>query len=127
MIVFIFLVALGSDYTIFLMSSVRDEARRHGTREGLLRAHARDRPGDHERRPDPCRHLRALSVLPVWLLFEIGFTVALGVLLDTFLVRSLVVPSLTWLLDDLDLVAIAAERRRAVRGAGGRHEPGAAS
>ena len=44
---FIFLVALGIDYTIFLMARVREEARLHGTREGMLRALDRDRPGDH--------------------------------------------------------------------------------
>jgi RND superfamily putative drug exporter len=53
---FIFLVALGVDYTIFLMSRVREEARTYGTREGVLRA-VGHRPRDHERRPDPRRHL----------------------------------------------------------------------
>ena len=54
---FIFLVALGIDYTIFLMSRVREEAREHGTREGMLRAIARHRAGDHERRDHPRRHV----------------------------------------------------------------------
>ncbi|MGZ4308860.1 MAG: MMPL family transporter [Gaiellaceae bacterium] len=99
-IVFIFLVALGSDYTIFLMSSVRDEARRHGTREGLLRGMRETGPVITSAGLILAGTFATLMVLPVWLLFEIGFTVALGVLLDTFLVRSLVVPSLTWLLDD---------------------------
>ena len=64
---FIFLVALGIDYTIFLMARVREEARRHGTREGMLRALAATGPvitsaGDHPRRhllgaDDPAGHL----------------------------------------------------------------------
>jgi RND superfamily putative drug exporter len=99
-IVFIFLVALGSDYTIFLMSAVRDEARRHGTREGLLRGMRETGPVITSAGLILAGTFATLTVLPVWLLFEIGFTVALGVLLDTFLVRSLVVPSLTWLLGD---------------------------
>ena len=99
-IVFIFLVALGSDYTIFLMSSVRDEARKHGTREGLLRGMRETGPVITSAGLILAGTFATLTVLPVWLLFEIGFTVALGILLDTFLVRSLVVPSLTWLLGD---------------------------
>jgi RND superfamily putative drug exporter len=99
-IVFIFLVALGSDYTIFLMSSVRDEAKKHGTREGLLRGMRETGPVITSAGLILAGTFATLTVLPVWLLFEIGFTVALGVLLDTFLVRSLVVPSLTWLLGD---------------------------
>ena len=54
---FIFLVALGIDYTIFLMARVREEARKHGTREGMLRALAVTGPGHHQRRDHPRRHV----------------------------------------------------------------------
>jgi RND superfamily putative drug exporter len=99
-IVFIFLVALGSDYTIFLMSSVREEAAKLGTRTGLLRALVSTGPVITSAGLILAGTFAALTVLPLWLLFQIGFAVAVGVLLDTFLVRSVLVPALTWLLGE---------------------------
>ena len=96
-IVFIFLVALGSDYTIFLMSSVREEARLRGTRDGMLRALALTGPVITSAGLILAGTFATLTVLPIWLLFEIGFAVALGILVDTFVVRSLLVPALVWL------------------------------
>ncbi len=58
LIAFIFLVALGVDYNIFLMARAREEARRHGTREGVLVALREHRRRRHRRRPGPRRHLR---------------------------------------------------------------------
>ena len=58
LLAFIFLVALGVDYNIFLMTRAREEAARHGTREGMLVALREHRHRRHRRRPDPRRHLR---------------------------------------------------------------------
>jgi putative drug exporter of the RND superfamily len=95
-IVFIFLVALGSDYTIFLMSSVREETAGRGMRDGVLRALTLTGPVITSAGLILAGTFATLTVLPVWLLFEIGFAVAVGVLLDTFVVRSLLVPALAW-------------------------------
>jgi RND superfamily putative drug exporter len=97
LIVFIFLVALGSDYNIFLMSRVREEAARHGTREGTLNALAATGPVITSAGLILAGTFAVLTIIPSWDLSLIGFAVALGVLLDTFLVRSICVPALTWL------------------------------
>src|SRR4029077_5103849 len=96
-ILFIFLVALGSDYNIFLMSRLREEAQRHGTREGMLRALVETGPVITSAGVILAGTFGVLTVLPIWELLEIGFGVALGVLIDTFLVRSILVPSIVWL------------------------------
>jgi RND superfamily putative drug exporter len=97
LIIFIFLVALGSDYNIFLMSRVREEATRHGTREGTLNAVAATGPVITSAGLILAGTFAVLTIIPSWDLSLIGFAVALGVLLDTFLVRSICVPALTWL------------------------------
>lgn len=96
LIVFIFLVALGSDYNIFLMSRLREEAEQHGTREGMLRALVATGPVITSAGLILAGTFVVLAVLPIWELIEIGFAVSLGVLVDTFLVRSIVVPALVW-------------------------------
>ena len=100
LIVFIFLVALGADYNIFLMSRVREEAARVGTSEGVLRALVATGPVITSAGLILAGTFSVLMVLPIWDLFEIGFTVALGVVVDTFVVRSIAVPALTWLFGD---------------------------
>jgi RND superfamily putative drug exporter len=100
LIVFIFLVALGADYNIFLMSRVREEAARHGSEQGMLRALVATGPVITSAGLILAGTFSVLMVLPIWDLFEIGFAVAFGVLVDTFVVRSIVVPALTWLLGD---------------------------
>lgn len=95
-VVFIFLVALGSDYNIFLMSRLREEARVHGTREGMLRALVATGPVITSAGLILAGTFVVLAVLPIWELIEIGFAVSLGILVDTFLVRSIVVPALVW-------------------------------
>ena len=92
---FVFLVALGIDYNIFLMARVREEAQRHGTREGMLRGLAVTGAvitgAGHRARGDVRRARRCCR----WsFLTQIGFIVAFGVLLDTFVVRSVIVPAL---------------------------------
>ncbi|MGE5636252.1 MAG: MMPL family transporter [Nocardioidaceae bacterium] len=97
---FIFLVALGIDYTIFLMSRVREEARRHGTREGMLRALGATGPVITSAGIILAGTFSVLMTLPVWFIFNIGFLVALGILLDTFIVRTIMVPAAVELLGD---------------------------
>ncbi len=100
LIVFIFLVALGSDYNIFLMSRVREEAALHGTSDGMLRALAATGPVITSAGLILAGTFSVLAVLPVYDLFEIGVAVGVGVLLDTFVVRTVLVPAGTWLLGE---------------------------
>ncbi|HUR83969.1 MAG TPA: MMPL family transporter [Solirubrobacteraceae bacterium] len=93
---FIFLVALGIDYNIFLMARVREEAIRHGTHEGMLRGLAVTGGVITSAGIVLAGVFAVLGVLPLVFLTEIGFVVAFGVLLDTFIVRSLLVPALTF-------------------------------
>ena len=96
---FVFLVALGIDYNIFLMARVREETIRHGTREGMLRGLAVTGAVITSAGIVLAGTFGALAVLPLVFLTEIGFIVAFGVLLDTFVVRSILVPALTFLID----------------------------
>jgi len=91
---FVFLVALGIDYNIFLMARVREEAAKHGTREGTLRGLAVTGAVITGAGIVLAGTFGALAVLPLVFLTEIGFIVAFGVLLDTFVVRSVIVPAL---------------------------------
>ncbi|HXV94530.1 MAG TPA: MMPL family transporter [Pseudonocardia sp.] len=92
---FIFLVALGVDYNIFLMSRVREEAKQIGTRAGTLRALAVTGGVITSAGVVLAATFSALAVLPILFLVQIAFLVAFGVLLDTLIVRSLLVPALT--------------------------------
>jgi RND superfamily putative drug exporter len=97
---FIFLVALGVDYNIFLMDRVREEAGMHGTREGLLRALVATGPVITSAGIILAGTFATLVLLPITILAEVGFTVALGVLIDTFLVRTVLVPAITSVLGE---------------------------
>jgi putative drug exporter of the RND superfamily len=97
---FIFLVALGIDYTIFLMSRVREEARRYGTREGTLRALAATGPVITSAGIILAGTFSVLMTLPVTFIFDLGFMVAVGILLDTFVVRTIMVPAIIELVGD---------------------------
>ncbi|MFZ0039813.1 MAG: MMPL family transporter, partial [Solirubrobacteraceae bacterium] len=97
---FIFLVALGVDYNIFLMSRIREEAVKRGTRNGVLRGLVSTGPVITSAGVILAGTFLVLTTLPVWLLFELGFSVALGVLVDTFLVRTVIVPAVTTLAGD---------------------------
>jgi putative drug exporter of the RND superfamily len=90
---FVFLVALGVDYNIFLVARAREEALKHGTREGMLRALAVTGAVITSAGIVLAGTFSVLAVLPLVFLTEIGFVVAFGVLLDTFLVRSVLVPA----------------------------------
>ena len=91
---FVFLVALGIDYNIFLMTRVREETLAHGTRDGVRRGLAVTGGVITSAGIVLAATFAVLGVLPLVFLAEIGFTVAFGVLLDTFLVRSVLVPAL---------------------------------
>jgi RND superfamily putative drug exporter len=91
---FIFLVALGVDYNIFLMARVREETIRHGTREGMLRGLAVTGGVITSAGIVLAGTFSVLAVLPLTFLTQIGFVIAFGVLLDTFIVRSVLVPAL---------------------------------
>jgi RND superfamily putative drug exporter len=92
---FLFLVALGVDYNIFLMTRVREEAVRHGTVEGTKRALAVTGGVITSAGVVLAATFAVLASLPLVMLVEIGILVAVGVLIDTLLVRSIVVPALT--------------------------------
>ncbi len=91
---FVFLVALGIDYNIFLMTRVREESIVHGTREGISRGLAITGGVITSAGLVLAATFAALAVIPILFLVQIAFIVAFGVLLDTFIVRSLLVPAL---------------------------------
>lgn len=91
---FVFLVALGVDYNIFLMTRVREESLVHGTREGMRRGLSVTGGVITSAGIVLAATFAALGVIPIMFLGQLGFIVAFGVLLDTFVVRSLLVPAL---------------------------------
>ena len=91
---FVFLVALGIDYNIFLMSRVREESLRVGTRKGVLEGLVATGGVITSAGIVLAATFAALAVIPVMFLFQLAFIVTFGVLLDAILVRSLVVPAL---------------------------------
>ncbi|MFD8557543.1 MMPL family transporter [Streptosporangium canum] len=91
---FVFLVALGVDYNIFLMSRVREETAHHGAREGVLRGLVTTGGVITSAGVVLAATFAALVVIPLAFLAQIAFIVAFGVLLDTLVVRSLLVPAL---------------------------------
>jgi len=90
---FVFLAALGVDYNIFLMTRAREETIKFGNRAGILRALAVTGGVITSAGVVLAATFSALGILPLLFLFQIAFIVATGVLLDTIIVRSLVVPS----------------------------------
>ena len=95
LLAFVFLVALGVDYNIFLMARVREESERLGTRAGMLKGLAVTGGVITSAGVVLAGTFSVLGVLPLVVLTEIGFIVAFGVLLDTLVVRSVLVPALT--------------------------------
>lgn len=100
LLAFLFLVALGIDYTIFLVHRARTEAMTHGTREGMIRAVAGTGAVITSAGIVLAAVFAALGVLPLVALGQLGLIVGLGVVLDTFLVRTVLVPGLFGLLGD---------------------------
>lgn len=97
---FIFLVALGVDYNIFLMTRAREEAAAHGTSEGALRALVNTGGVVTGAGLILAGTFATLTLLPLEELVQIGATVAIGVLLDTFVVRALLIPAITYRLGE---------------------------
>ena len=95
LIVFVLLVALGSDYNIFLMSRVREESDRVGVHDGIRIASARTGSVITSAGVILAGTFAAMAVAPLRMMLQIGVTVALGVLIDTFVVRSMLVPAIT--------------------------------
>jgi RND superfamily putative drug exporter len=92
--VFVFLVALGIDYNIFLMTRVREETQQHGARRGALTGLSATGGVITSAGAVLAGTFAVLGTLPVTFLAEIGFAVAFGVLLDTIIVRSVLVTAL---------------------------------
>ncbi|MDQ1130984.1 MMPL family transporter [Microbacterium sp. SORGH_AS_0888] len=93
---FVFLVALGIDYNIFLMTRVREESLSHGTRRGILRGLVATGGVITSAGLVLAATFAALGVIPILFLAQLAVIVAFGVLLDTFVVRSLLVPALAY-------------------------------
>jgi len=91
---FIFLVALGIDYNIFLMTRVREESLKLGTRKGVIKGLTVTGGVITSAGIVLAATFAVLGVLPLVFLAQLGFAVAFGVLLDTIIVRSLLVPAL---------------------------------
>lgn len=97
---FVFLVALGVDYNIFLIARAREETIEHGSEQGILRALAVTGGVITSAGIVLAGTFSVLAVLPLTFLTELGFVVAFGVLLDTFLVRSVLVPAIALTIGD---------------------------
>lgn len=100
LLAFVFLVALGVDYNIFLVTRAREDARRSGTRDGMLSALRVTGGVITSAGVLLAAVFAVLGVLPLILLTQIGVIVCIGVLLDTLLVRTVLVPALAFLLGD---------------------------
>ena len=94
-----FLVALGIDYNIFLMARVREEAHEAGTHQGMLRGLAATGSVITSAGVVLAGTFTLLGILPLVTLAQLGFIVAFGVVLDTFVVRSVLVPALVFDVD----------------------------
>ncbi|GAB92540.1 MMPL family transporter [Gordonia rhizosphera] len=92
---FVFLVALGIDYNIFLMTRVREEALAHGTRSGMLRGLTATGGVITSAGVVLAATFASLAVIPLLFLAQVAFIVAFGVLVDTLIVRTLLVPAIT--------------------------------
>ncbi len=91
---FVFLVALGIDYNIFLMARVREETLRYGTERGMIRGLAVTGGVITSAGIVLAGTFAILGTLPLIFLTELGFAIAIGVLIDTFIVRSTLVPAI---------------------------------
>jgi RND superfamily putative drug exporter len=94
---FLFLVALGVDYNIFLVTRAKEEAEKLGLKEGMIKALASTGGVITSAGILLAAVFAVLGVLPLIALYQIGIIVGIGVLLDTLLVRTVIVPSLAFI------------------------------
>ncbi len=124
---FLFLAALGVDYTIFLVTRAREEAVQHGARDGMIRAVSATGGVITSAGIVLAAVFCVLGVLPLIVLTQLGIIVGLGILLDTFVVRTLVIPALFALIGDriwwptdptltkvVDKQAVSAQQERSI-------------
>ena len=119
LMVFVLLVALGSDYNIFLMSRVREESEEHPIREGIRLASGRTGAVITSAGLILAGTFGSMASAPLVVLFQVGVAVAVGVLIDTFLVRSILVPALTTVVGDRAWWPSRLGVRRSATGASG--------
>ena len=100
LLTFLFLVALGIDYNIFLVTRAREESRQHGSKRGMLRALTATGGVITSAGILLAAVFGVLGVLPLVVLAQIGVVIGIGVLLDTLLVRTVLVPAIAVLLGD---------------------------
>ena len=100
LLAFLFLVALGVDYNIFLVTRAWEETTGHGPRAGMLRALAATGGVITSAGILLAAVFAVLGVLPLVVLAQLGVVICFGVLLDTLVVRTVLVPSLALLLGD---------------------------
>jgi RND superfamily putative drug exporter len=112
---FIFLVALGVDYNIFLISRIREEASREETKEAVISGLERTGGVITSAGLILAGTFFALMSLPLEALFQIGFTIAFGLLVDTFLVRTILVPAIAFKLGERNWWPSRIERSAPVR------------
>ena len=96
-VLFLLLVALGSDYNIFIMAAVREEAAGMPLKEAVSEALNRTGPTINAAGLALAASFLALTLIPLQDFFQVGTAVALGVLLDAFVIRTLLVPALVLL------------------------------
>ncbi|MDO5512658.1 MMPL family transporter [Corynebacterium sp.] len=97
---FVFLVALGIDYSIFLITRAREEAREHGTKEGVLRSLSATGGVITSAGILLAAVFAALGVLPLVVLAQVGIVIFIGVLLDTLIVRTILIPAIVQMLGE---------------------------
>ena len=97
---FLFLVALGVDYNIFLTTRAREERRLHGTSEGMIRALSSTGAVITSAGILLAAVFAVLGVLPVVALTQIGVIVCIGVLFDTLVIRTVLVPAMVFITKD---------------------------
>lgn len=100
LLAFLFLVALGVDYNIFLVTRAREESRAHGTRAGMIRALGATGGVITSAGILLAAVFAVLGVLPLVVLAQLGVVVCVGVLLDTLVVRTMLVPACAFVLGD---------------------------